>query len=215
MGTKETPSGPRNASLPRYPETRNRRASGSPRRSPRTQCVCIHENFCRRDAPAPTAVAARADPARAQTARHCHLVGAAGRSDAARRAQSANRAAELSLPRAAGAASKNARPSRSPRGRGSGAGLGGGARRRRSRGLATGSSQWERESARACARCRRERPSCEGRPPSAGDGAGRGGSRAGVRLRAREPPTAEGTDQGLKIAECFKIGLSHWPAPKQ
>lgn len=43
-----------------------------------------------------------------------------------------------------------------------GGGAGGGARQRRSRGLATGSSQWERESGGACARRPRERPGGSG-----------------------------------------------------
>ena len=56
------------------------------------------------------------------------------------------------------------------RGGGGGGGAEGGARRRRSRGLATGSSQWERESGAACARRPRQGP---------------GGSRGILALRSR------------------------------
>lgn len=80
--------------------------------------------------------AAGAAPGRAQTARHCHLVGGGGAVSGA-----GGGGPGVSLDSAepdAGSGRKGARS-------------GGGAHRRRSRGLATGSSQWERESSATCA----------------------------------------------------------------
>lgn len=79
--------------------------------------VCLHSLKLLQEGYASTDRPERLErtPARAQTARHCHLVGVCGGA-AARKAQSAGRAAEDPVP------CRNSLQSGSPRGRGPGAG---------------------------------------------------------------------------------------------
>lgn len=150
------------------------------------------------------------NPARTPAARHCHLVGAV-RPGAGRRAPSAGcsrrggRATAGSPARPAPAGTRRRAGAAGARG----GGAGGGARRRRSRGLATGSSQWEHESGGACVRRRRRgQAGVEASVPPGLIWAGKRLPRR-VRLSGGEPLAVEGAGETLKIAESFKIGLSH------
>lgn len=134
----------------------------------------------------PPSRAAGADPGRAQTARHCHLVGSGG----------AGSGAGGGGP---GVSLESAEPEpgagRDGGGEGEGARSGGGAHRRRSRGLATGSSQWERESRARCAPPSPRGAGWEWRLPHPAERAGKGG-RGAFQPGA---PSAAGASEALKI----------------
>lgn len=141
-----------------------RAADRRPGREPEAR-PCLHSLKLLQESCASTDRPARLarTPAGVQTARHCHRVGGGG--GAAPRAPSAGRAAEDPVP-----CRRNSLRSGSARGRRPG----GGARRRRSRGLATGTSQWERESGGALHRPPERRGGEWGHPGARASWAGKG-----------------------------------------